>query len=75
VKQTTSELTLVFIRMAASELPRIVKFAYSSYLVNEKEKKYTAQCRFCTDKRTIISGKCGTTSNLVKHVKAVHAAR
>jgi hypothetical protein len=57
----------------ASELPRIVKFAYDEYVLNEKEStKCSVKCKFCTDKRTIISEKCGTISNFVKHIKAVH---
>ena len=59
----------------ASDVPRIVKFAYKNYVVNEKKGQQSAQCIFCTDKRSIMLEKCGTTSNFVKHVKAVHPAR
>ena len=32
----------------------------------------TAQCKFCTGKKTVISEKLGTTSNYVKHIVNNH---
>ena len=59
--------------MAEHKLPCVVKFAFKDCKI-EKD-KLSAKCKLCTNKVTVITDKCGTTSNFVKHLDRMHKDR
>ena len=55
------------------KLPRVLKFAFA---YNKVEKNtLSGKCTLCTNKTTVISDKCGTTSNFIKHLERKHNDR
>jgi hypothetical protein len=56
-----------------TKLPRVVKFAFTDYKVEKNS--LSAKCKLCTNKTTVISDKCGTTSNFIKHLERKHNDR
>ena len=57
---------------AASVTPKIVKFGFKDYVVDDANKKRTAVCRVCSIK---ISDTTTTTSNFIRHYKKTHRER
>ncbi|KAI9538357.1 hypothetical protein NQZ68_016399 [Dissostichus eleginoides] len=57
---------------AASVTPKIVKFGFKDYVVDDANKKRTAVCRVCSMK---ISDTTTTTSNFIRHNKKTHRER
>ena len=55
----------------ASQLPHIVKFAYSNVRVQKKECTIIAKCQFCKGNIVVIE-KLGTTSNFVRYLQIKH---
>lgn len=54
-----------------NKVPRVVKFAYIDYKFEKNS--LSGKCRFCKNK--VITEKCGTTSNFVKHLERMHTDR
>ena len=46
--------------------PKIIKFGFKDYIVDENKKKRTAVCKVCSSK---ISDTIATTSNFIRHYK------
>ena len=57
---------------AVSVTPKIVKFGFKDYVVDDANKKRTAVCRVCSIK---ISDTTTTTSNFIRHYKKPHRER